>query len=161
MTDVATPDDREEFWDRLEDVRTGMLETGGRFVPMSHSLEPEDGKLWFLTAKDTPMAKAAAAGAEARYVVSSDAEGIYASVKGRLMVSNDRAILDEVWSAMAAQWFEQGKEDPDLALIALTPAAAEVWLGPESGLQFLMQMAKAKLTGDEPDLGRTFELSFT
>lgn len=157
---MASEDDREEFWDRLEDTRTGMFGTEGRFVPMTHSLEPEDGCLWFLTAKQTPMAKAAAEGAETHYVVSSDKEGIYADIVGKLSVSSDREKLDEVWNFVAESFYDEGKDDPDLVLVKLVPHKAEVWLGPESGLGFLISLAKSKLTGDQPDMGKHFSLTF-
>ena len=151
---------RKEFWDRVEDCRSGMLEVGGRIVPMTHNLEPEDGNIWFLTAKGTDMAEAAAKGESSRYIVCNDAEAIYAVVEGALSVSEDRAKLDQVWSVMASAWYEEGKEDPDLVLVCLKPKAAEVWLGPESGLKFVWSVAKSKVTGEEPDYGDHFELSF-
>ena len=153
-------EDREEFWDRLEDIRTGMLGVNGRYVPMSHNLEPEDGNIWFLTAQGTDMAKAAAEGADTRYIVCGDAKSIYADIEGHLEVSTSKEKLDEVWNAMASTWFEEGKEDKDIVLIRLVPRQAEVWLGPESGLQFLWTMAKAKVTGEEPDFGKNFRLIF-
>ena len=156
----ATSENREEFWDRLEDCRTGMMEVDKGFVPMTHNLEPEDGNIWFLTAHGTAMAEAAAAGAATRYIVCNDAESVYATIEGQLSVSTDKAKLDEVWNVMASAWYEEGKEDPDLVLVKLRPSQAEVWLGPESGVKFLFSVAKAKLTGDEPDMGSHFKLAF-
>lgn len=153
-------DDRDDFWDRLDDIRTGMIEVDGRFVPMTLSLEPEDGNLWFLTAKGTDLLAEAEKGAESRFVVANDKEGIYADIHGKLAVSTDREKLDEVWNAMSSAWFEEGKADPDIALVYMTPAKAEVWLGPESSLSFLFSVAKAKMTGDKPDMGRHFTLTF-
>lgn len=155
-----TEDRRGEFWDRLDDVRAGMLEVADGFVPMSHNIEPEDGNLWFITARGTAMAEAAAQGAATRYIVSDNGEGLYAEIKGRLEVSDDRAKLEEVWTSVASAWFEEGKDDPDLVLVRMTPASAEVWLGPESGLSFMFQLVKAKVTGDKPDYGDQFSLRF-
>lgn len=152
--------DFEEFWDRLDDIRTGMLEVDGRFVPMTLSTEPEDGRIWFLTARGTDPADAANANAATRFVVANDREGIYADIKGKLSVSTDRRILDEVWSPIAKTWFEEGKEDPDLVLICLTPQSAEVWLGPESGFEALLTLAKVRLGGDREEMGSQFTLTF-
>ncbi|RRH68839.1 pyridoxamine 5'-phosphate oxidase family protein [Falsigemmobacter faecalis] len=155
-----TTEHRKEFWDRLEDCRSGMLEVSGRFVPMTHNLEPEDGRIWFLTAKGTDMAAAAAANAESRYIVSNDSTALYVTVQGVLHRSDDREKLDEVWSAMAKLWFDEGRQDPDLELIYLQPGTAEVWLGPESGLKFFWSVVKSKLTEGEPDMGAHFQLKF-
>lgn len=157
---MASSEQREEFWDRLEDCRSGMLDVGGRAMPMTHNLEPEDGNIWFLTAKGTDMADAAFAGDAARYIVCNDDKAIYAQVDGTLAAVDDAQKLDEVWSAMASLWFDEGKRDPDLVLVRLSPAKAEVWLGPESGIKFLWSAAKAKVTGEEPDMGDHFELTF-
>ncbi|TWI28247.1 pyridoxamine 5'-phosphate oxidase family protein [Paracoccus sulfuroxidans] len=154
-------DRREEFWERLEDVRAGMLEIGGAFLPMSHNVEPEDGNLWFITATGTQMAEAAAKGAETRYIVSDTAQGLHTEIKGRIEISTDRKKLDEVWNAVASSWFEEGKDDPDLVLIRLVPASAEVWLGPESGMQFLYKLVKSKVSGEKPDYGEQFSLTFS
>ncbi|SIQ69655.1 General stress protein 26 [Paracoccus thiocyanatus] len=156
-----TEDRRKEFWDRLEDIRAGMLEVGGAFLPMSHNIEPEDGNLWFITARGTAMAQAAGQQAETRYIVSDNSESLYAEIRGRLDVSQDRQKLDEVWNAVASTWFEEGKDDPDLVLVRMTPRSAEVWLGPASGMSFLFEMVKAKVKGDKPDYGDQFSLKFS
>ncbi len=156
-----TTDQRKEFWSRISDVRTGMLEVQDRFVPMSHSTDPDDGNLWFITAKGTPMAAAADAGATCRYIVCSDPESIYADITGKLAVSNDPEKLDEVWNFVASSWFEEGKQDPDLLLVRLRPDQSELWLGPESGVTFLLEIAKAKVTGDKPNMGSHTTLSFS
>ena len=151
---------RKEFWDRLEDVRAGMLEVGDAFLPMSHSVEPEDGNLWFITAKGTQMAEAGARAAMSRYIVSDSSHGLHADIQGRLEVSHDRKKLDEVWTAVASSWFEEGKDDPDLVLLRFRPDAAEVWLGPESGLHFLYEVLKSKISRAKPDYGEKFSLQF-
>ncbi|MDO5657405.1 MAG: pyridoxamine 5'-phosphate oxidase family protein [Paracoccus sp. (in: a-proteobacteria)] len=153
-------DHRKQFWDRLESIRTGMLEIDGRFLPMSHNLAPEDGNIWFITAQGTAMADAAAAGETARYVISGDGNGLYASINGGLEISNDPERLEQVWNFIASSWFEDGKRDDDLVLIRYRPANAEVWLTGKSGLGFLYQVAKAHVTGDKPDMGVHTLLTF-
>lgn len=145
---------RTEFYDRLKKINTGMLEVEGRFLPMSHSMIDGDPNLWFITAKGTAMADAAAKGAAARYVVSSDGKGLYAEVEGTLALSDDAAKLDEIWGIVASAWFEGGKSDPDLQLIRYTPQKAEVWVTTGGALGFLYQIGRAKITDEKPDLGQ-------
>ncbi len=148
---------KEEFWDRIEDVRAGMLGlvSDNRLVPMSPQIDGSDeSAIWFITARGTDLVSGVEAGAQtARFVVSSDQQGLYADVAGTLELSDDSARLDKLWSVFAAAWFEDGKEDPDLRLLKFTPTRAEVSVSPESNLKFLYEIAKASLTDEKPDAG--------
>lgn len=147
-----TTDLKAAFWDRLDDVRTGLLDVDDRRLPMSPKADADAGCIWFITARGTPMAEAAAAGADSAYSLCDDGQGLYGTVKGRLSVSNDAEKLDEVFGLIASSWFEEGKDDPDLMLIRFDPSTAELWVG-KGTAAFFYQIAKAQLTGDTPDLG--------
>lgn len=155
-TDAAT------FWDRLDDINSGMLGLldDARLVPMSHYAEPEANILWFITAKDTDLAKSVASGAKpALHIVSDAAEGLYARIDGSLSLSDDRAKLDELWNAVASSWFEDGKQDEDVQLMRFDMTAAEVW-ATGGKLSFIYEIAKSKVTGRKPDMGEHYTLTF-
>lgn len=154
--------DQQLFWKRLDGINAGMLGTtqAQNFVPMSHYADPDAGALWFITAEGTDLNAAAASGPVDAIHIIGDASGkLWARIEGRLEQSQDRAKLDEIWSAVASAWFEQGEQDPDLRLLKLTLTGAEVW-STTGGLGFLYQVAKANLTGKKPDMGEHFTLSF-
>ena len=151
MTDTL----KEQFWDRLEDTRTGMMAAGdARAVPMSHYIDDDDKApvIWFITAKGTDLAQAAANGAAGEYIVSSNDEALYARIDGRVSISNDAAKLDEIWNGVAAAWFEGGKQDDDIQLVRFDLTEAEVWATGGS-FKFLYEVAKAHLTDRKPDMG--------
>jgi hypothetical protein len=50
-------------------------------------------------------------------------------------------------------WWPGGPDDPNVRVIVLTPSLAELWDGPSSSMVAAFEMAKAKLTGEKPDLG--------
>lgn len=151
---------KEEFWDRIEDVRTGMLGTDdARSVPMSHYVDKDANVLWFITAKGTDLAKTAQSGASAEYVVISNDEHLYARVDGKVQVVSDPAKLDELWSAIAGAWFEDGRQDDDIQLVRMDLSSAEVWATGGS-LSFLYEVAKAHLTDEKPDMGQHGTISF-
>ncbi|TBN50078.1 general stress protein [Paracoccus sediminis] len=152
----------ETFWDRLDDINSGMLGLAEdpRLVPMSHYAEPEAKVLWFITAKGTDLAKAVSDGAKpAVHVVSDAAEGLYTSIHGQLSLSNDDAKLDDLWNAVASSWFEEGKRDPDVQLMRFDLTDAEVW-ATGGKLSFIYEIAKSKVTGQKPDMGEHFSLTF-
>ena len=159
MTDL-----KEEFWTRMQVVRSGMLgiKGHGRLVAMSPYVDKDlPGAIWFVTAKGTELGKSVAMGQQAaQLVLSDDAAGLYADIEGTLSHSTDKAELDEIWNTIASAWFEKGKEDPDVCLMQFAPAIAEISVTTTSGVKFLYQIAKANLTGDEPDIGSKGSITF-
>lgn len=155
---------RKEFWDRLEDVRACMLgvQDGEPLVPMSPKVDDDmPGKVWFITAKGTNLAKSVANGAvDAQMVISDDAQGLYGDIAGSLAHSTDREELDEVWSFVADAWFEGGQNDPDVCLLCFTPKTGDVSITSTSGAKFLYEIAKANVTEAKPDMGQQGKVVF-
>lgn len=155
-----TQDLKSAFWDRIGDVRAGMLSaTGARAVPMSPYADRDDNAIWFITAKGTDIAKAAETSAEASFVVADPKSKLYATVDGQVTQVNDSAKLDELWNAVAAAWFKEGRNDDDIRLVRLTPATAEVW-ATDGAASFAYEMVKANLTTQTPDMGDHGTVSF-
>lgn len=156
-------DEIEMFWERLGGINAGLLGTksgAARLVPMSHQLRKGDPTVWFITARDTDVARAAAAGdADALYVVAEGGKGLYAVIEGRLAISNDPQLRDDLWSVVADSYFEDGKDDPDVCILGLTADRAEVWLTPTSGIVFAFGLVRAQLTGQQPDTGSHGEVA--
>ncbi|QUJ75064.1 pyridoxamine 5'-phosphate oxidase family protein [Sulfitobacter albidus] len=151
---------KEEFYDRLEEARAGMLSANGApAVPMSHYADDDGGPIWFITAKGTDLAKSAQTSVPAQYQLASAGEGLYARVDGSLVCVEDPAQLDRLWNAIAAAWFEGGKQDPDVQLMRFDPREAEVWTTGGTA-QFLYEVAKSHLTDEKPDMGRHGTITF-
>ncbi|WP_425098456.1 pyridoxamine 5'-phosphate oxidase family protein [Tropicibacter sp. S64] len=148
-----TTDLKDTFWDRIEDVQAGLLETGGtRPVPMSPMARKDDKAIWFITAEGTAANEAAKTGAKATFNVADPKAHLFATIDGTLEQSHDKAKLDELWSPVASAWFEEGQEDKDVRLIRFTPSDAEVW-ATDGGAKFLYEIAKAHVTEEKPDMG--------
>lgn len=155
-----------DFWSRVGDVQAGMLgltADGGKLVPMSPALRKEiDGKIWFITVAGEDLVKDTAGhGAHpARFVIGDAKSGLYANIEGTLTQVEDDAVLDELWNIMASAFFGGEKDDADIRLLAFTPKMAGAWFSTTSGVKFLYEIAKAKMTGAEPDMGYQAELTF-
>ena len=156
-------DDIAQFWERLQGITAGFLGTdsgAARMVPMSHALLDGDSTIWFITARDTDLAEAVEhAGTNASYVVAESGKGLYAVVHGELSQNKDPALRDALWSTVADSWFEGGKNDPQVCILGLRPERAEIWLTPTSGLSFAYNIVRAKITGDQPDMGTHGEVA--
>lgn len=150
---------KERFWDGMEDVRAAMLAVGeARHVPMSPYSDQKSGALWFITANGTDIVEALSAGAApASLIVTGNGE-FHARIEGQAELSQDRAKLESLWGPVADAWFD-GIDDPDVRLVRLRPTRAECWTS-AGAIGFVIQIAKAKLTGEQPDIGDHFDLTF-
>ena len=153
------------LWKEIEKARYGMLGLVGRspaqhFQPMTAFCEPDNGQIWFFSRSDTDLARAVAEGADAMFVVQAKDQGFQACVGGRLAQQADRARIEQYWGPIVAAWYPDGKDDPRLTLLRFDLSDAQVWLSETNPLAFGFQIAKANVTGREPDVGETRPLSF-
>lgn len=152
---------KDAFWDRISDVRAGMFRVAdGRALPMSPYPRRDDGAIWFITAEGTDVAKAAQSGSKAEFIVADAKARIYADVNGHVQQENDPAKLDELWNAVAAAWFDDGRRDDDVRLVRFTPETAEVW-ATDGAASFLYEITKANVSDDTPDMGDHGTVRFT
>jgi general stress protein 26 len=158
MTKTLNTDD---FWNRLDNVNAGMLTLGtARAIPMSHYADRRGKALWFISAQGTSAVKALATGpAPAQYQIASGDGQIYARIDGEASLSSDTEKLDELWTAVADSWFEEGRRDDDVRLIRVALTEAEVWTTPGK-IGFLYEIAKAQVSDDKPDMGEHGKLTF-
>ncbi len=151
----------EDFWNHLKSVQAGMLHIEpARPVPMSPYPDPAQNAIWFITAVGTDVEAALRGGeAFARFIVASPDAQLYATIDGRARLDMDRAKLDEIWNAVASAWFEEGEDDPDIALVRVDLNEAEVWVT-DGSLSFLYQIAKSNITEEKPDMGSHGKIGF-
>lgn len=158
--ELSPEEQRARFWKRMEGINAGMLGLRDdlKLVPMSHNADPDAHALWFITAKGVHLVEGTEGGArEALYVVAEGSGQLYARIEGRLELVQDEAKLDELWNPVASSWFEEGRDDPDIRLLKLSIGSAEVWTT-TGGIGFVVQLAKSKITGAQPDIGDHFTL---
>ena len=141
------------FWNRIDDVSAGMLAARDAPPrPMAQTARKDDGALWFITAQGTDIAEAARAGSEATFTAACAHSKLYATVKGKLSVETSKEKLDDIWSPMAAVWFEDGRQDDDIRLVKMRLTEGEVW-ATDGTAKSLYEMAKAGMSESKPDLG--------
>jgi general stress protein 26 len=143
---MPTPQELEEkFWTALKSDMTMMLGLDGvedgHTRPMTAQLDGKSGPIWFFTTKDTGIVQNIGKGSRAIATFASKGHDLFATVHGRLSLDNDRSTIDRLWNRFVAAWFEEGKDDPKLALLRLDPEQAEIWLDASSlisGIKLLL-----------------------
>lgn len=130
---MATPAELEaRFWKALKSDMTMMLGLNGvedgHTRPMTAQIEEERGPIWFFTSKDNGIVERLDETDRAIATFTAKGHDLFAAVHGRLVLERDRAVVDRLWNPFAAAWYEEGKDDPKLALLRLDPERAEIWL---------------------------------
>ena len=117
-----------------------------------------DGDLWFFTPHPSEKTEEIAAHPLAN--ASFESGKGYLSISGTASVVQDKAKIDELWSKSVEAWFPEGRDDPSVALLKIEADSAEYWSLTDPKPLRLLKIARAAVTGDEPDVGenRTVEL---
>jgi general stress protein 26 len=127
-----------KFWKSLRSDRTAMLGLAGvdegHAQPMTVLLDGDRdaGPMWIFSAKGVDLVRALDAGKAAVLHFAARDHGLFATVHGRLTLSDDRAVIDRLWNRFIAAWYEQGKDDPKLQLLRFDPDRAQIGLNENS-----------------------------
>jgi hypothetical protein len=67
-------------------------------------------------------------------------------------VRPDHAKAADIWKSADSVWWN-GPDDPNVCVLLVRPVTAELWDGPASAAVAAFEFAKARLTGEKPNLG--------
>jgi general stress protein 26 len=117
-----------------------------------------DGSLWFFTQDPSPKVNDVALHPKVN-VAYTDGKG-YLSIAGTATVEHNSTRIDQLWNPMVEAWFENGKDDPSVALLRVDAISAEYWASDKPAVARAFEIAKAMVTKTTPDVGenRTVEL---
>jgi general stress protein 26 len=143
-------------WEIIEKVGVGMLTTrfdgGLRARPLEPRPDREEGVIYFVTdvrgAKDDEIEAAP----EVCLVVIDHKDKAYLSITGHAAVLDDHSKAAAIWKKTDNMWWK-GPSDPNVRVLRLVPERAELWDGPSNAAVAAFEFAKARLTGEKPNLG--------
>jgi general stress protein 26 len=152
----------------IKDIRFALLVTkDGDYMhgrPMAAIQDEFKGELWFFTSIRSPKVREIE---KEPYVLLNYAEPKhqqYVSLQGKAEIVVDRQKIKDLWSEPVRIWFPKGPEDPEIALLRVTPDAAEYWDSSSATLMQLFGYAKARLTGEKPapgEMGENKKVAFS
>ena len=161
----ARDNPKDQLFDEIDRIHAGMLGiegSGMHMQPMAPQLDRQTGTIWFFTRTDAEIAEAAVPGARAHFCVVGKDHDYHACIAGRILVRKDPEKIDEYWSSIVEAWFDHGKDDPHLTMLALEMEDAEIWASTGSALKFGWEIAKANFNPEEePDVGVKTHVRFT
>lgn len=144
---------QQDVVDKLRDADLVMLTTAlahGKLLshPMSIQGVTDDADIWFFVSLQGGQADALRQGPHVNLAIAES--GSWLSIAGRAEFVEDRALLEQLWTERAAQYFPGGKEDPDLGLLRVTGDSAQFWGLPGGKVAGLAQIVTSKVSGDRP-----------
>jgi general stress protein 26 len=153
-----------QLWDQINDVHAGMLgltNVDMHMQPMAPHADSTTNTIWFYTKTDDRLARAIKPGSRAHFCVIGKDHDYHACLAGAIEIRPDPARIDEFWNSVVAAWYENGKKDPKLTMLALHVDDAEIWVSTGSTLKFGWEIAKANLDAEKmPDVGIKRHLHF-
>jgi general stress protein 26 len=148
--------DIDRVWDIIEKVGVCMLVTpfagGLRGRPLEARPERDTGLIWFVTDRNSSKEQEIEAEHDVCLVFIDAKEKAYLSITARAQVRSDHAKAAEIWKTTDNAWWN-GPDDPDVCVLRVRPLTAELWDGPASAAVAAFELAKARVTGEEPNLG--------
>lgn len=164
---MSTPEDRQQLWELIKDIRFAMFTTRhpanghlhSRPMTTQNKRLDEDDRLWFFMSRSGDSVEDLAREPVVNVSYADPGADAYVSVTGQAVVSQDRAKAHELWNKMTEAWFPGGVDDPDVALVEVQISHAHFWNVKENKLTQLYKIAKAAATGKPPtDMGESREV---
>ena len=147
----------DRVWDIIESVGVCMLTTqsgsGLRARPLEARPDRDAGLIFFVTDIDSGKEGEIETAPDVGLVFIDSSQKAYLSITGRASVMRDAAVIKAAWRKTDEVWWPGGPTDPTVCCLRIEPSFAELWDGPSSAVVTAFEFAKARLTGEEPNLG--------
>jgi len=121
--------------------------------PMGTLDVDDEGNLWFLSKNDSDKNHDISHDNQVQLLYSNKGSAEYLSIYGRAQILTDRTKIKEYWTPLAKAWFKEGKDDPTITLLKVTPEDAYYWDTKENKLITLVKIAFSAVTGSNVDGG--------
>jgi len=121
--------------------------------PMALSEVDNNANLWFISSSQSNKNTEIENDSDVQLFFSKNADSHFLSLFGQASIYTDRKTIEEVWKPIDKTWFEDGKEDPDVTVIKVTPQDAYYWDTKDGKMISMLKWAKGAITGDVSDDG--------
>jgi general stress protein 26 len=119
--------------------------------PMSIQEVDDQGRLWFLSASDSSQNKEIERDAKVQIMLQGSAHSDFLTLYGRAEITRDKKKIDELWQPIVKTWFTQGKDDPRVTVICVTPLEGYYWDTKHNRFVVLAKMVAGAITGKTLD----------
>jgi len=108
----------------------------------------DQGNIWFFSEKSSEKNEAIAADKNVQLFFSHPGKSSYLVVNGEAEIILDKEKIEELWTPVAKIWFKEGKEDPSISIIKVTPTSAYYWDTDGNRMINFLKMVASVVTGN-------------
>jgi general stress protein 26 len=132
---------------------THLTEVPFQTRPMSVQEVDDDGNLWFLSGADSRKNWDISEDARVQLVFANQSDYEFLSIFGHAEEFKDRDKIEQIWNPIAKAWFKEGKDDPNITAIRVTPEDAYYWDTKSNKAVALLKIVTSVFTGKTMDDG--------
>lgn len=118
--------------------------------PMSLQECDDEGNLWFISSHASEKNMDIEKDNRVQLFFMDNGNYRYLSVYGKAFIYRDAATIEEKWTPMANAWFD-GKDDPNVSIIRVTPENTYYWDTKAGKVISFLSFAWAAITGKNTD----------
>lgn len=115
--------------------------------PMSVKKVCDQGNFWFLSPGDSDKNQEISNDPRVQLFISNTSNYEFLSVYGKATISRDKEKIDELWSDIAKAWFPEGKDDPRVTVIKVSPEEGFYWDTKDGKLVSMIKILASAVTG--------------
>jgi general stress protein 26 len=166
VTPQRREDDLQKLRELVKDIDFCMLTTVAEngdlhSRPMSSNGDIDSaGALWFFTSASAHKVHEIEKLPKVNVSFADPDNQHYVSISGTAQLVRDRNKIDELWRPEFKMWFPNGKDDPDVALLRVSPEKAEYWDSPASTIGYMLNLLSSLASGKEADAGQNRKINF-
>jgi general stress protein 26 len=116
--------------------------------PMSTAEAEDNGTLWFFTDIRSIKVEEVNNQKQVHLAYAHPGKVSYMDVWGTASIVTDRQLIKDKWSPVVKAYFPGGAEDPNLALMKVTPTEVYYWEAESGKMVQFFKMAAAAVTGN-------------
>jgi len=121
--------------------------------PMAVREVDEEGNLWFISSASSHKNDEIKEDENVQLIFAKPSSTQYLSLFGKAAIYKDQEKIKALWTPIANAWFEEGKNDPDVTVLKVSPSEAYYWDTPNGKMITLLKIATAAVTGSNMDTG--------
>jgi general stress protein 26 len=119
--------------------------------PMSPQKIDDNGDLWFLSANDSHKNANIKADPMVQLLFQASAHSGFLNVYGIAEITEDKAKIDELWDPILKVWFTEGKDDPRISVIKVSPTQGYYWDNKHGNAVAFVKMVAGAIIGKTLD----------